>query len=64
LAHRTVRHSQSYRVAAEEDGRLPRSRLGELVTTEGAALLVRVWQYDVTPGHEEEFERLYGAWGA
>jgi len=27
-------------------------------------LLVRVWQYDVTPGHEEEFERLYGAWGA
>ena len=27
-------------------------------------MLVRVWQYDVAPGHEGEFERLYGASGA
>ena len=27
-------------------------------------MLVRVWQYDVTPGHEAEFERLYSASGA
>lgn len=27
-------------------------------------MLVRVWQYDVAPGHEAEFERLYGASGA
>ena len=27
-------------------------------------MLVRVWQYDVTPGQEAEFERLYGTSGA
>lgn len=27
-------------------------------------MLVRVWQYDVRPGREAEFERLYGASGA
>jgi hypothetical protein len=26
-------------------------------------MLVRVWQYDVAPGREAEFERLYGASG-
>jgi hypothetical protein len=31
---------------------------------EGGPSLVRVWQYDATPGHEKEFERLYGATGA
>ena len=40
------------------------SRLRELAPAEGTALLVRVWQYDVRPGHEAEFERLYGASGA
>ena len=27
-------------------------------------MLVRIWQYDVAPIHEAEFERLYGATGA
>jgi heme-degrading monooxygenase HmoA len=26
-------------------------------------MLVRVWQYDIQPGREAEFERIYGASG-
>jgi heme-degrading monooxygenase HmoA len=30
----------------------------------GAVMLVRVWEYEVVPGREAEFERLYGSTGA
>jgi heme-degrading monooxygenase HmoA len=31
---------------------------------EGAPMLVRVWEYEVMPGREADFEQLYGPAGA
>ena len=30
----------------------------------GALMLVRVWEYEVVPGRQAEFEQLYGSAGA
>jgi len=56
-------HRLNRRVPLPDGSAARRAQNGADGSAGGAAVLVRIWQYDVALGHEREFERFYGPTG-